>query len=183
MSDLDGLLKLIPIGDIAKKLGIDEQVAESAVKQIVPTLIGGMAANAQDDAGAQSLENALVSHANKTATAARVDEVDTTDGEKIVKNVFGGKQHEVASAVAQNNADKNVTSDLINKILPLVAPIVIAWLGSKFLGQKSESSATASPKDPTAGGIGGLLGGLLGNSGGQDLVGGLIGGLLGGGKR
>lgn len=183
MSDLDGLLKLIPIGDIAKKLGIDEQLAESAVRQVVPTLLGGMAANAKDDNGAKSLENALVSHGKKAVTVSNVEEIDTTDGEKIVKNVFGGKRKDVASAVAQNNANENVTSDLINKILPIVAPIVIAWVGSKFLGQKSEPTATSDQKTSPSGGIGGLLGGLLGNAGGQDIVGGLIGGLLGGGKR
>lgn len=183
MSDLDGLMKLIPIGDIAKKFGIDEQLAESAVKQVVPTLIGGMAANAQDDAGAKSLENALASHGKKAAPVSKVDEIDTTDGEKIVKNVFGGKQKDVATAVAQNNANESVTSDLINKILPIVAPIVIAWVGSKFLGQKSEPAGTANQKTETSGGIGGMLGGLLGNAGGKDLIGGLLGGLLGGGKR
>ncbi|MGV8859533.1 DUF937 domain-containing protein [Rhodoglobus sp.] len=182
MSDLDGLLKLIPIGDIAKQLGINEQLAESAVKQVVPTLLGGMAANAKDDAGAQSLEKALVSHGTQ-ATATSVEAIDTADGAKIVKNVFGGKQQDVASAVAKNNADDNVTSDLIGKILPIVAPIVLAWVGSKFLGQKSEPTTTSAAKNSPAGGISGLLGGLLGGAGGQDLVGGLIGGLLGGGKR
>ncbi|WP_010205225.1 DUF937 domain-containing protein [Salinibacterium sp. PAMC 21357] len=182
MSDLDGLLKLIPIADIAKKLGIDEQLAESAVKQVVPTLIGGMAANAQDDAGAQSLEKALTTHGKKAASTT-VNEIDTTDGAKIVTNVFGGKQNDVASAVAKNNSDDNVTSELINKLLPLLAPIVISWVGSRFLGQKTASSTAAESPSSTAGGIGGLLGGLLGNAGGQDLIGGLIGGLLGGGKR
>ena len=71
MSDLDGLLKLIPIGDIAKKLGVSEQQAESAVKQVVRTLLGGMAANAHDDAGTQSLEKALTDHGKK-ATPRRL---------------------------------------------------------------------------------------------------------------
>jgi len=184
MSDLDGLMKLIPIGDIAKKLGINEQQAQSAVKQVIPTLIGGMAANAKDDSGAQSLEKALAAHGTKaTAAATSVDEIDTDDGAKIVKNVFGGKQHDVASEVAKKNPDANVTGDLIGKVLPIVAPIVLSWVGSLFLGQKSAPSAAAKPGASATGGIGGLLGGLLGGSGGQDVVGGLIGGLLGGGKR
>jgi len=183
MSDLDGLLNMIPIGDIAKKLGINEQLAESAVKQVVPTLIGGMAANAKDDGGAKSLENALSSHGKKVTKASTVDDIDTNDGAKIVKNVFGGKQADVASAVADNNSDSNVTSELINQLLPIVAPIVISWVGSQFLGQKAAPAASSEPAASSAGGIGNLLGGLLGSAGGQDLVGGLIGGLLGGGKR
>ncbi|GHD82734.1 uncharacterized protein DUF937 [Salinibacterium amurskyense] len=182
MSDLSGLLNLIPIGDIAAKLGVNEDLAEAAVKQVIPTLIGGMAANAKDDAGAKSLEGALSTHGTKVPRASTVDDIDVADGAKIVSNVFGGKQADVASAVADNNADANVTSDLIAKLLPIVAPIVISWVGSQFLGQKA-APAAAEPAKADAGGIGGLLGGLLGNAGGQDLVGGLIGGLLGGGKR
>jgi hypothetical protein len=182
MSNLDGLMKLIPIGDIAKKLGINEQQAESAIQQVVPTLIGGMAANAKDASGAQSLEKALAAHGTK-ATASTVDEIDTDDGAKIVKNVFGGKQNAVASEVANKNPDASVTSDLIGKVLPMVAPIVLSWVGSQFLGKTAAPSAGAKPDASATGGIGGLLGGLLGGSGGQDVVGGLIGGLFGGGKR
>ncbi|WP_219948762.1 DUF937 domain-containing protein [Salinibacterium sp. M195] len=182
MTDLTGLLKLIPIGDIASSLGVDEKLAESAVKQVIPTLIGGMAANAKDETGAKSLEGALSSHGTKVTRALTVDDIDITDGAKIVSNVFGAKQTAVASAVADNNADSHVTSELISKLLPIVAPIVISWVGSQFLSQKAAPAAVTSEK-ASAGGIGGLLGGLLGNAGGQDLVGGLIGGLLGGGKR
>ena len=58
MSQFDGLLAMIPVGDIAKQLGIDESVAELAVQQVLPALVGGMAANAKDEAGAKLLEKA-----------------------------------------------------------------------------------------------------------------------------
>jgi hypothetical protein len=47
MSDLDGLINLIPIGDIAKQLGIDESVAKAAIAVAVPAIVGGLAANAK----------------------------------------------------------------------------------------------------------------------------------------
>ena len=59
MSQFDGLLAMIPVGDIAKQLGIDESVAELAVQQVLPALVSGMAANAKDEAGAKSLEKAI----------------------------------------------------------------------------------------------------------------------------
>ena len=38
MAELDGLIDMIPIGDIAKKLGINEKEAKSAVKAALPTI-------------------------------------------------------------------------------------------------------------------------------------------------
>ena len=182
MPDLDGLLATIPIGDIAKKLGVDESTAEAAVKQVLPALVGGMAANAKDDAGARSLEKALGKH---TGRSVSVHDVDEADGEKIVTNVFGNKKPEVVSAVAAKSGKAD--ESLISKLLPILAPIVLAWVASQFFNKKDEKVEPAAKKEaaPAAsgGGIGDLLGGLIGSKQGQDMLGGLLGGLLGGGKK
>jgi hypothetical protein len=182
MSDIDGLLALIPVGDIAKKLGIPEDVAQGAVSQVIPTLLGGMAANAKDDRGAASLEKALTGHGGVFPTPS-VNDVDTDEGEKIVSHVFGPKKNDVVAAVA-STGDSNVTQDIIAKILPIVAPIVLGWLASQFLGKKQAAPAEPAAAPASSGGIGDLLGGLLGGSGGGgDLIGNVLGGLLGGGRR
>ncbi|CAN5260008.1 hypothetical protein BH11ACT5_BH11ACT5_19380 [soil metagenome] len=184
MSDFDGLLELIPVGDIAKQLGVPEDVAEAAVKQAIPAIIGGMAANAKDSDGAQSLEKALSKHATSTSgkKVSSVKDIDTSDGEKIVNNVFGVKKNEVAAAVADTSKG-DVTKDLIAKLLPIIAPIVIAFVAKQFLGQKEEAPAAKEEAPASSGGIGDLLGGLLGSSGGQEIIGSVLGGLLGGGKK
>jgi hypothetical protein len=187
MAQYDDLLAQIPIGDIAKQLGIDEDVAEDAVKQVIPGLVGGLKANA-DEGGSASLEKALEKH--QGAKLRGVSDVDTADGEKIVKHVFGDNEDAVVSKLAGSSAKSEVTDVLIKKVLPIVAPIVLAWLANKFLGGSSEGSK--SSKDSSGGGLGDLLGGLLGggssnssNSGGLDLGGllGGLGGLLGGGTK
>lgn len=187
MADYDDLLAQIPIGDIAKKFGIDEGVAEDAVKQVIPGLVGGMKANA-DKGGSASLEKAFSKHAGDSF--ASVDDVDTADGSKIVKNVFGDNADKVAAQLAGGSSKSDVTGDLIQKILPIVAPIVLAWLANKFLGGNAGASKKAD--ENPLGGIGDLLGGLLGggsssssSAGGLDLGGllGGLGGLLGGGKK
>lgn len=180
MSDLDGLIAQIPIGDIAKKLGIDESVARQAVAVAVPAIVGGLDANAKAG-GAKSLEKALVNHAGKTVS---VDDVDEEDGKKIVNNVFGEKKTEVVSAVSKSGGVD--LSGIVAQVLPIIAPIVLSYLASQFLGGKQEAAAEApAAAEPAAasGGIGDLLGGLLGSQQGQDIVGGLLGGLLGGGKK
>lgn len=203
MSDLSDILKTIPVGDIARKLGISEDSAQSAVEQVVPTILGGMHANAEAG-GAEKLEQALTKHTG-TATDGPVslDTVDTADGDKIVQHVLGEHSDQVAAKLADHNQAGEVTKDIIAKVLPIVAPIVMAWLANKFFGQKTSKSTSASSSgnvlgdvlgsvlgggSSSGGGIGSILGGLLGGgssskSSGGDLLGGILGGLLGGGTK
>ncbi len=177
-SPFDDLLKQIPIGDIARQVGISSDEAESAVAQILPTLVGGMAANVQDSKGEASLTTALEEHHGKLGSRTSLKDIDTADGEKIVSHVFGAKTDDVVKAVS---GSKGVGQDIIAQILPIVAPIVLAWLANKFFGGAATKEAK-KPKTPeSSGGLGDLLGGLLGGSGGGgDLLGGLLGGVLGG---
>ena len=187
MADLNALLDLIPVGDIAKQLGIDEDVANAAVKQVLPGLVGGLAANAKrDDKSAEALSNVLKHH-NK-GIAKSVKEVDTEDGEKIVRNVFGPNTDKVATKLAGASTKSDVTGDIIKQVLPIVAPIVLSWLASQFLGGKTEEAAAPKEKEKekeesSSGGIGDLLGGLLSSPQGQEIAGDLLGGLLGAGKK
>ena len=192
MSDIDGLLALIPVGAIAQKLGIPEDVARGAVSQVVPTLLGGMAANAKNVSGAASLEKALAAHSGAVPGPAvgdlrlNGDGDGDGDGEKIVSNVFGSKKNDVVTAVA-STGDSNITEDIIAKVLPIVAPIVIGWLASQFFGKKQAAPAEPAAAPASSGGIddllGNLLGGSQGGSQGGDILGSVLGGLLGGGKR
>ena len=179
MSDLDGLLKQIPIDQIAKKLGVDNDVAENAVKQVLPTIVAGLSANTKHAGGAASLEKALSTHAGRPT--ASVDQIDTDDGEKIVRNVFGPNKDAVVAAVA-SKTDK-ADESIIAKILPIVAPIVLSWLASQFLNKKTSTDAAGSGSGGIGDLLGGLLGGATGGKGGGDVLGGLLGGLLGGGKK
>jgi hypothetical protein len=182
MADLNALLDQIPVGDIAEQLGIDHDVAEAAVKQVLPGLVGGLAANAKrDDKSAQTLNNVLKHH-NK-GIAKSVKDVDTADGAKIVRNVFGENEDKVVDKLAAASTKSDVTGDLIKQILPIVAPIVLSWLASQFLGGKTESEAPAPKEESSSGGIGDLLGGLLSSPQGQEIAGDLLGGLLGAGKK
>ena len=191
MADLNALLDQIPVGDIAKQLGIDEDVAEAAVKQVLPGLVGGLAANAKrDDKSAEMLTNTLKHH-NK-GVAKSVKDIDTADGKKIVKNVFGANEDAVVSKLAGASTKSDVTGEIIKQVLPIVAPIVLSWLASQFLGGKTDAAAAPKeepkeePKETSSsssGGIGDLLGGLLSSPQGQEIAGELLGGLLGAGKK
>ncbi|MCJ0903030.1 DUF937 domain-containing protein [Rhodococcus sp. ARC_M6] len=179
MASLDDLLSQIPIDQIAQQLGVDRATAETAVKSALPTLVGGLGANAEDEAGAASLESALHAHADTTILDDGIDisKVDTEDGQKIVANIFGNNTDQVASTLGGVGGG----NDLVKQLLPILAPIVLAYLAKQFTGGGNTTQTQAS----TGGGIGDLLGGLLGggNSGGGigDALGGLLGGSGGGG--
>ncbi|HEU0205230.1 MAG TPA: DUF937 domain-containing protein [Pseudolysinimonas sp.] len=182
MTDLNAVLETVPVGDIAKKLGIPQDVADAAVKQVLPGLIGGMAANASTSAGSAALQKALGSH---TTTPKSVDEIDTNDGAKIVKHVFGDNTDQVAAKLADAHPAPNVTMDIIKQVLPIVAPIVLSYIATQVLAPKSAAPATKKAAPASSGGIdlGGMLGGLLSDPNTQQMVGGLLSGLLGGGKK
>lgn len=192
MTSLDDILRTLPIGDIAKRLGVDRATAEAAVQQALPALVGGLEANAKDG-GEASIAKAVERHGPSLVDGGvTLDDVDTDDGEKIVDNVFGAKKPEVVAALGSSKpaAAGGISPELIAKVLPILAPIVLSFLAKQF-SPKPTGEATESAPKPTAGGggLGDLLGGLLGGGGSGsgggglgDLLGGL-GGLLGGGKR
>jgi hypothetical protein len=187
--NVDDLLAQIPYDQLASQLGVDRAQAEQLTRQAVPALLGGMEANAQDPGGAASLTKALEQHAGDPLGSGAVDlgSVDTGDGEKIVKHVFGDNEEQVVNQLGGLGGG----SGMMAKLLPLLAPIVLGFLAKSFLGQKDDSgsSGRAPGGDSGGGGLGGglgdVLGGLLGGEGGGGLggLGDVLGGLLGGGTK
>ena len=73
MSDLNDLIAQLPIGSIAQALGVDEATANQAVQAALPALLGGLDANAQDEAGAASLQQALLQHEDRLPGDGQID--------------------------------------------------------------------------------------------------------------
>lgn len=185
MSSIDDILASIPMNSLADQLGVDPATAESAVREALPALVGGMQANASDPQGAASLAGALDQHSPQLVDGGvNLDEVDTADGEKIVNHVFGQNTGAVAQTLGGNLGGN---SDLVQKLLPILAPIVLSYLAQKLRG------GAAQPGAAGGGGLNDLLGSILGGLGGgqspqgQQQGGGgildMLGGLLGGGRR
>ncbi|HEU4465654.1 MAG TPA: DUF937 domain-containing protein [Agromyces sp.] len=201
MAAYDDIIANIPISDLAARLGVDEATARSAVDEALPALLGGMGANAQDAAGAASLERAVQHHSPQLFEGGvNLDEVDEDDGDKIVHNVFGDHTDQVVQKLGSTESGGG--QGIIQKLLPILAPIVLSFLASQFTKRSQpgggSTQAEAAPGGGGGGGIGDILGGLLGGggsasggtssggSGGGGTLGGLgdlLGGLLGGGKR
>jgi hypothetical protein len=191
MTELNDILRQIPVDQIAGMLGTDRQTAQAAVEAAVPTLLAGMQNNAQASDGAASLQSALGQHQDGLLDGGvDASQVDTADGEKIVSHVFGGQQDQVATQLAGTSQLSGVGGDLVRKLLPILAPIVMSYLANKVLGGRGQSSGTGGADSGQAGGmdLGGILGGILGGgaaaggAGGMGGLGDLLGGILGGGQ-
>lgn len=177
MAGLDDILQALPIDDIARQLGVPPSEARRAVEEGGATILAGLQRNAQTPDGAAALEKALGAHGGETASG-RIDlnNLSTTDGQKILGHVFGGQEQQVA----QKLTDEPKTAGIdFSKLLPILAPIIMGLIANQQ--QKSAPSQGGG----AGGGLGDLIGGLLGGSatgssspGGLD-VGGLLGGLFG----
>lgn len=197
MAGIEGLMKELPIGDIAQRLGVDEATAKQAIDQALPTLFGGLKANAQDPAGERSIAEAVSQHPPSLVEGGvNLSDVDESDGEKIVSHVFGDNKQQVVQTLG--GLPKGGGKALQEKLLPILAPIVLSYL-AKQLGGKGGKGAgglggvlgdilgSAAGGGKGGGGVGDILGDLLGGGGAKGKGGGgigdILGGLLGGGRR
>jgi hypothetical protein len=165
MAGLDDIIDNLPIGDIAKKLGVDEATARKAVDDALPALVAGMGANATDAAGAAALEKAVAKHDPKLVEGGvNLADVDEADGEKIVRNVFGGNTDQVVKALDAKETKEGIAPNIIGQLLPVLAPVVMSFLAQQFQKKQQAPKPSAKPAEvpPSGGGLGDLIGGLLG---------------------
>jgi hypothetical protein len=196
MNNLDDLLGMIPIDDVAGRLGVDPAMADGLVRRALPTLVSGMKANADDPGGATSLLNALGAHDGSVVDGGiDLDQVDVADGQKILGHVFGSNQR----AVTEQLGGLGGGSEVMSKLLPLLAPIVLGWLAKQLTGSDDSPLGDlggigdlgglggllgGDTSDAGSGGLSGVLGSLLKSElGGDGELDDVLGDLLGGGSR
>ena len=162
MAGLDDLFNQIPVADIASKLGADQAEVNQAIQTLVPTLLGTLQENVQaDDIDSTHLESAVLAEGQSDLLTGgvNVDQIDESQGNQLVASLFGGNDtNQVASALAGGGAPGG---DLIKRLLPMLAPIVLAYVGKQF-SQRSAAGAGAQAQAAPGGGMGDLLGSILG---------------------
>ncbi|PKW25952.1 DUF937 domain-containing protein [Phycicoccus duodecadis] len=199
MSAYDEILSALPVDDIAGRVGASPEQVRQAASAALPALLGGMSANAQEPSGASSLVDALGRHDPSLLDGGvSLDQVDEADGQRIAGHVFGAQQEAVAARLGESPlSGAGVGGQLVQRIIPILAPIVMSWLARQVLGGARGGAATGG-----GGGLQDVLGQVLGGatgrsgpagsaspaptSGGVDagsIIGDVLGGLLGGGRR
>ena len=187
MAGLDDLFNQIPVADIANKLGADQGEVTQAIQTLVPTLLGTLQENVQaEDIDSVHLEKTVIAEGQSDLLdgGVNVDHLDENQGNKLVASLFGGNDtNQVASALAGGGAPGG---DLIKRLLPMLAPIVLAYVGRQFQ-QRSQGAGAQAQAAPGGGGIGDVLGSILGGgagapAGGNNPLGTILGSVLGGGQ-
>lgn len=145
MSDIDDILGRLDFTQLGQRLGADPAAVEHAARQALPTLLMGLDANAHDAAGAASIESALADHdPSLLSGGVDIDRVDAEDGAKITQHIFGAQRDDVLQQLGGLTGD----SGLVRKLLPILAPIVMAWLASKFDERRKQPRETQGQAQP-----------------------------------
>ncbi|GAA0376717.1 hypothetical protein Acor_31340 [Acrocarpospora corrugata] len=161
----DLFAKLGPQGiqQIAGLIGTDTESAKGAVQASLGTIMGGMAHQAENMEGAQSLRSAVDQHTDSDPFTNVTGLADDNDGRKILSHVLGDQGTDrAAQGISQF---MGINSRTVSKVLTMVAPMVMAML-AKRLRQGMEPETMSKDLDrerqDMGSGLGDLLGGLLG---------------------
>ncbi len=150
------------LGEISNTVGAEPSLVNSAIQMALPAIIGGLANNASDPQGAQSLDQALERDHDGSIFGnlgglgsmilGQLQTPEPTpkqlDAGGILGHILGSNQGPVVEQVS-NNTGLNMGQ--VAQILMMLAPLVMGYLGQ----QKRQQNVGAD-------GLGGLLGGLLG---------------------
>ncbi|WP_339689594.1 DUF937 domain-containing protein [uncultured Parasphingorhabdus sp.] len=166
MNIMDMLQQSGGIGTMAKELGVNESVAQAGAAALLPAILGGFKKTTQaQPSGLDGLGGLL----GQLGGGGLLDSVLGTQptpvekGNDVLGQIFGSK--EVSRTVAAGAEQQTgISSDLLKKMLPVVAMMVAGYMAK-------ESSGSAG----SGGGLGGLIGGLLG--GGNNASSGGLGGI------
>lgn len=168
-NDLLSQLQGQPIEQISQQLGLPQAQASGAVAAALPLLLGALGRNASQPAGAESLFGALErDHAGAGDLGGLLGSVlgGGGQGEQILGHIFGARQQGAAQGLG---VATGLQGDKASMLLKVLAPIVMAYLAKRMLGQGQ--AANRSPQG---------LGNILGQEEQQiRQQGGLGGGLLG----
>jgi hypothetical protein len=137
---------------ISQQVNASPDQTKSALASAIPILMNALAKNSQSPEGAASLQNAL----QRDHDGSLLDNLggflsnpEVGNGAGILRHVLGDKRQNVENYVS---SDAGVGKSAAGKILEMAAPIVMGYLGKKFLGGGDSN---------TGGGIGNILGSFL----------------------
>lgn len=163
---------------VSRELGIDPSTAEAGVGALLPSVLAGVGSQAENHpSGLGGLGSILESlgGGGLLANVLGTSPTNIDQGNNILGQIFGSKDG--SRAVAADAAQKSgLSSDLLKKMLPIVAMLVTGYLAKHAT---APTTAGAGGPDNAPAQDGGLLGSLLGAATG-GAGGGILGSIIGG---
>ncbi|WP_338409083.1 DUF937 domain-containing protein [uncultured Flavobacterium sp.] len=140
------------IDSVSKKTGLNASQTTDVVSSSLPAILSQIQNNATSGNGASGLLGALTSDKHNGSILDNIGGFlnggDFSDGSKILSHVTGDNQEQMIQGLSLKTG---VDSSIISKILPMLAPIIMG-----YLGKSAQKNGT-----PTGSGISDLLGSLL----------------------
>ena len=168
------------IQQLSTQFGLTPEQASSAVRQLMPLVTAGLSHEAatKGEAGVMAALTGGRHEQYLTQPEKLVDPATITDGNAILGHIFGNKDgsRKVAAEAAQKSG---IDPAVLQKMLPIVAAIVMGMLSRKANAQNQSAPSAPSSKP---GGLGGILGSLLDRDKDGSVIDD-IGSILGGTKR
>ncbi|MDX1440252.1 MAG: DUF937 domain-containing protein [Rubricoccaceae bacterium] len=186
MSDLTNLIGQALHGDtlsqLSSRIGASEQQTQTAAMAALPVILGAMKRNASTPEGAQSLSNALENDHDGSILdqlggflSGHLQNERAANGDGILGHILGGQRETVQQGVSRASG---LDLNQVAKLLPLLAPIVMAALGKKRREQAPQegggladllAGATSSAREQAPSGALDILTGFLDSDGDGDV--------------
>ena len=156
------------LSQMSRQLGIDEATTQNAVSVALPLLLGGLARNAAQPAGADALGRALDQDHDGSVLddpAPLLSNPQAFSGGGILGHILGSRQAPVAEGVGRATG---MNQQQVMQLLIMLAPLIMGALGRAKRQQGIDSGGLGSVLqreqaqiEQRAPGAGGILGGLL----------------------
>lgn len=133
--------------EAGRAVGLSPDQTGSALSAIIPQLAAGLHRNASQPGGLESLLGALSGgrHTQYVDDASTLDQAGTVaDGNGILSHILGSK--DVSRAVAARaSSQTGIGTDVLKKLLPIAATMVMGSLAKRRMAQPSSTGAGAGP--------------------------------------
>lgn len=148
LEEIAGALGGDTIGQLAGLFGTDNDAMGKGVAAALPALLGGLARNTRDQNGASALFNALGSDHDGSILDSLgsifggsqwEQQQASRHGESILGHVFGQGRPRVEQQVQQTSG---LSSAVVSRLLPLLAPVVLGYIGKMLSGGSDQQLAS-----------------------------------------
>ena len=132
------------VSQLSQQFGANQSSVSSAIQLALPMIINGLANNASNPQGAQSLNNALERDHDGSLLGnlgsllgGGGQTTRQTDGLGILEHIFGSKQGAAAQTVSENSG---LNVGQVAQLLITVAPLVMSYLGKEKRQQNLDAN-------------------------------------------
>ncbi len=132
------------VNQMSNTLGANNNEISSAIQMALPMILSGLANNAAQPQGAESLNQALQQDHQGDVLSnldSYVSNPNSDDGLGILGHIFGNKQGAVAQQVSQSSG---LNIGQVAQLLITLAPIVMGFLGKKQQQQGLDADGLSS---------------------------------------